>query len=51
VPASHDGNLGWLRSVAALAAAADAIGETEEAQRCTQLLGDSDPAALGLLPR
>ena len=45
VPASHEGNRGWLRSVAALSRAAAAIGESEEADRCRQLLIDSDPVA------
>jgi hypothetical protein len=31
--------------VAALARAADAIGETDEYQRCLDLLDDCDPAA------
>ena len=31
--------------MAALARAADAIGETEEYQRCLDLLDDCDPAA------
>jgi hypothetical protein len=46
VPVAHEGNRGWLRCVAALSQAAAAIGETEEADRCRQLLVDSDPAAL-----
>ena len=40
VPATHAGNLGFLRCLAALARAADAIGEEAEAQRCTQFLAD-----------
>jgi hypothetical protein len=43
VPWSHEPNRGFLRCVAALAAAAEAIGETEEHQRCTELLRDCDP--------
>ena len=43
VPWSHEPNRGYLRSVFALARAADAIGETDEAERCRQLLHDSDP--------
>ncbi|WP_026449407.1 DUF3151 domain-containing protein [Actinopolyspora mortivallis] len=46
VPWSHRPNQGVLRSVAALAKAARAIGEDDEYERCRQLLSDSDPAAL-----
>jgi hypothetical protein len=45
VPWSHEPNRGYLRAVFALARAADAIGETDEAARCQQLLHDSDPDA------
>jgi hypothetical protein len=45
VPFSHQPNRGFLRCVAALARAADAIGETDEFQRCLDLLDDCDPAA------
>ena len=38
-------NRGFLRCVAALAKAADAIGETPEYARCLDLLDDCDPAA------
>jgi hypothetical protein len=51
VPYVHEPNQGFLRCVAALARAADAIGETEEYVRCLDLLDDCDPsarAALGL---
>ncbi|GMA20861.1 DUF3151 domain-containing protein [Arsenicicoccus piscis] len=51
VPWSHEPNRGFLCSVAALAYAADAIGETEERDRCTQFLQDSSlegAVALGL---
>jgi hypothetical protein len=44
VPAAHAPNLGFLRSVHALGRAAAAIGETDEANRCEQLLHDSDPS-------
>jgi hypothetical protein len=44
VPWSHEPNRGFLRSVFALGRAAEAIGETDEAARCKQLLHDSDPA-------
>ena len=42
VPWSHEPNRGFLRCVVVLAAAAEAIGETEEAERCRQLLRDCD---------
>lgn len=45
VPYSHEPNRGFLRCVAALARAADAIGETDEQMRCLDLLDDCDPAA------
>ena len=44
VPWSHEPNQGFLRCVQALAAAAAAIGETSEAERCRTLLADCDPA-------
>ena len=49
VPFRHEPNRGFLRCVAALARAADAIGETDEYQRCLDLLDDCDPAARGAL--
>ena len=45
VPYAHEPNRGFLRCVAALARAADAIGETDENLRCLDLLDDCDPAA------
>ena len=45
VPYRHEPNRGFLRCVAALARAADAIGETDEFARCRDLLDDCDPAA------
>jgi Protein of unknown function (DUF3151) len=45
VPFSHEPNRGFLRCVAALARAADAIGETDEQARCLDLLDDCDPSA------
>jgi Protein of unknown function (DUF3151) len=45
VPYGHEPNRGFLRCVAALAKAADAIGETPEYARCLDLLDDCDPAA------
>jgi Protein of unknown function (DUF3151) len=43
VPWSHEPNRGFLRSVFALARAAESIGEADEAVRCRDLLHDSDP--------
>jgi Protein of unknown function (DUF3151) len=45
VPYDHEPNRGFLRCVAALARAADAIGETDEYHRCLDLLDDCDPTA------
>jgi hypothetical protein len=45
VPFRHEPNRGFLRCVAALARAAGEIGETDEYQRCLDLLDDCDPAA------
>lgn len=45
VPYAHEPNRGFLRCVAALARAADTIGETDEYARCLDLLDDCDPAA------
>jgi hypothetical protein len=42
-------NRGFLRCVAVLAKAADAIGESDEHARCLDLLDDCDPAARGEL--
>jgi hypothetical protein len=49
VPWSHEPNRGWLRSVHALGAAAAAIGEADEAQRCAAFLADSSPEAAAAL--
>ncbi len=49
VPYSHEPNRGFLRCVAALARAAEAIGETDEYLRCVDLLDDCDPEARGAL--
>jgi Protein of unknown function (DUF3151) len=43
VPWSHEPNRGFLRCLTALARAAEAIGETDERERCTELLRDCDP--------
>jgi hypothetical protein len=45
IPWSHQPNRGFLRSLAALAVAADRIGDAEEAVRCRRFLLDSDPDA------
>jgi hypothetical protein len=45
VPFAHEPNQGFLRCVAALARAADIIGESDEHARCLDLLDDCDPAA------
>lgn len=43
VPFDHEPNRGVLRAIAALAKAAELIGENAEAQRCSDLLKDADP--------
>ncbi len=51
IPWAHPPNRGFLRALAALAKAADAISEDDEATRCRDFLADSDPeaaTALGL---
>jgi len=45
VPWSHEPNRGFLRALYMLGAAAAAIGETDEAERCRQFLADSSPEA------
>jgi len=45
IPWSHEPNQGFLRCLAALARASEAIGDAEEAARCRQFLTDSDPSA------
>jgi hypothetical protein len=45
VPWSHEPNQGFLRSLAALGAAAAAIGEEDERERCARFLRDCDPQA------
>lgn len=51
VPLTHAPNEGFLRALAALARAARAIGEDDEAERCTGFVRDCgvDPAALDAL--
>ena len=49
VPWEHEPNRGFLRCLHALARAAGAIGEEDEATRCTLFLRDSSPAAADAL--
>jgi Protein of unknown function (DUF3151) len=49
IPWSHEPNQGFLRSLAALARAAGAIGETAEADRCWTFLADSSSEAYAAL--
>ncbi|WJY62649.1 hypothetical protein CATRI_02720 [Corynebacterium atrinae] len=51
VPWDHEPNQPVLRAIAALAQAAALIGETDEYDRCRQMLSDADPGAVErLLP-
>lgn len=45
IPWSHQPNRGFLRALAALARAAAAIGEADEAERCRTFLADSSQEA------
>jgi Protein of unknown function (DUF3151) len=45
IPWSHPANQGFLRALAALGRAADAIGEDEEAERCWTFLAESSAEA------
>jgi len=45
VPWSHEPNRGFLRALAALATAADRLGEAAEAERCREFLRDSSQEA------
>jgi hypothetical protein len=49
IPWSHGPNQGFLRCLAALARAADAIGEEDEAIRCWSFLNDSSVEAFAAL--
>jgi hypothetical protein len=49
VPWEHEPNRGFLRALAALAVAAERIGEVPEAERCADFLRDSSPAAYDAL--
>ncbi len=50
VPWEHQPNRGFLRSLYALGAAADAIGENDEVVRVSEFLADASPAAVEALP-
>ena len=45
IPWEHEPNQGFLRCLAALAKAAELIGDAEEVERCATFLTDSDPTA------
>lgn len=49
VPVEHVPNQGFLRSLLALQLAAEAIGDTEEAERCAEFLDSCDPSARAFL--
>jgi hypothetical protein len=49
IPWDHEPNRGFLRCLNALARAAQAIGEKDEAERCAQFLRDSSPSAADAL--
>ncbi|QPK83650.1 DUF3151 domain-containing protein [Corynebacterium qintianiae] len=49
VPASHTPNLGVLRAIALLALTSKAIGDTDEYDRCRQMLSDADPGSVDKL--
>ena len=42
----HESNQGFLRALRGLALSAQAIGETDEADRCAQFLGQLDPSGV-----
>lgn len=49
VPASHAPNRGVLKAIAMLALASEAIGDTDEYDRCRQMLSDADPESVDKL--
>ena len=49
IPWEHEPNQGFLRSLHMLGLAAAAIGEDDEAQRCSEFLRDSSAAAAEVL--
>ncbi|MBO0776815.1 MAG: DUF3151 domain-containing protein [Actinobacteria bacterium] len=51
IPWEHEPNRGFLRSLNALASAAAAIGETDEAERCRAFLREASETAAAELAR
>jgi hypothetical protein len=49
IPWEHEPNRGFLRSLHMLGVSAAAIGEDDEAERCSQFLRDSSAAAAAVL--
>jgi Protein of unknown function (DUF3151) len=49
IPWEHEPNQGFLRSLRALGRAAEAIGESDEAERCATFLRDSSATAADAL--
>ncbi|TVS25845.1 DUF3151 domain-containing protein [Corynebacterium sanguinis] len=49
VPASHAPNRGVLKAIAMLALTSEAIGDTDEYDRCRQMLSDADPESVDKL--
>lgn len=49
VPASHAPNRGVLKAIAMLALTSEAIGDTDEYDRCRQMLSDADPGSVDKL--
>jgi hypothetical protein len=49
IPWEHEPNRGFLRALGALSRAAAAIGETDEAERCSAFLRDSSSEAARVL--
>ncbi len=49
VPANHAPNRGVLKAIAMLALASEAIGDTDEYDRCRQMLSDADPGSVDKL--
>lgn len=49
IPWAHEPNRGFLRSLNALCVASGLLGDQVEADRCSALLRDSDPAAVTAL--
>jgi Protein of unknown function (DUF3151) len=49
IPWEHEPNQGFLRSLRALGRAAEAIGESDEAERCDTFLRDSSATAADAL--